>query len=748
MKNFSWKQTIGLILLAALVIAGGWYVYRQRSGADISFTGKESEGRIIPVSYNEIFSAKAGEMPFYYSDFLGEAWTISGNILYFARNDFDGTGGIGNLHVLGYNIDTGKKIDIVDHSDWKVGGGYLYGYGISSSFMATFMDKPYVFVSFPNNNITVAYKLDSGVWKKAGEIGDYRLGMSNDTLWNGYHDKIWLIGRKNTAEKDEKGLPLSQTKIVEYDFSQESFSVINGYNNVIKDYAYCKLIARGNNFLVSFAGCGIVASTASNTGGDHSVAYITAADERYTNYMQNFTETFYDHHNSYYSAIAKSGDDVYLFGSSLPPNIDNQGRIVSGKGISNASFQASEKVNISLNYYRNGSLYYPSERISSLPEGIRSLSAKTINGNVYLLGRKDETQDRNDVHAWNTYFKLYRVGISYSQPTSIVDNGPATITHTLITTHYTDQDLIIKATIKDDNPINAPLIIYSAYGTREEDNTLEMERQGNTDIYQITIPKVTFPEGVHEFVYGIKVTDAGGNLSFLEGTNNPWTGGRYWQRVRILPVPKDTTPPVVTHTPVGKQDATSDLVVKATVTDNVGVKEANLYYMAGTPNTKPTAKWQKVAMAKKDSDNYEGVISKTAFVKQREIISYYLEAIDAAGNRAVSPLTAPAEFYKVNLGGWPVEVTNTPPTVTINSKRILRSWRITGWKFRLVADWTGSDKEDKTGLVYRRKIDNGSWSAWESATLVDTGYTLTGGVSHTVTVQVKDKGGLTAEATK
>ena len=220
------------------------------------------------------------------------------------------------------------------------------------------------------------------------------------------------------------------------------------------------------------------------------------------------------------------------------------------------------------------------------------------------------------------------------------------------------------------------------------------------------------------------------------------------------PTIEDTTPPTITHTPITKHDVKNDLTLTATVTGVRAEDKVFAYFL------NEWGGWFDSEMKRKDGNNYELYIKKTFFdnfknaglATKAGVMEYYIAVIDKnvkilASNPEGAPGPTSHLTHKVSLEGFPAISTNTAPTVTINSKRRLRSWRITGWKFRLVADWTGSDKEDKTGLVYRRRVDNGNWSAWESATSVDTGYTLTG-ADHTVTVQVKDKGGLTAEATK
>lgn len=92
--------------------------------------------------------------------------------------------------------------------------------------------------------------------------------------------------------------------------------------------------------------------------------------------------------------------------------------------------------------------------------------------------------------------------------------------------------------------------------------------------------------------------------------------------------------------------------------------------------------------------------------------------------------------------------TNASPTIT----SLTKTWGATrigmAMRYRITANWVGTDTEDKANLQYHYKIDNGAWSAWSKQTSVNTDY-LYPNTNHTITVQAKDSAGaLSPETTK
>ena len=99
----------------------------------------------------------------------------------------------------------------------------------------------------------------------------------------------------------------------------------------------------------------------------------------------------------------------------------------------------------------------------------------------------------------------------------------------------------------------------------------------------------------------------------------------------------DLTAPVIKHTPISKDASPGQPVdIKATVTDNVGVKEVILFYREN-----PAADFKRLKM-KRDLDSF--IYTANIPSVDSPGLEYYIQATDLAGNtllfgHAFSPLT-------------------------------------------------------------------------------------------------------------
>lgn len=105
---------------------------------------------------------------------------------------------------------------------------------------------------------------------------------------------------------------------------------------------------------------------------------------------------------------------------------------------------------------------------------------------------------------------------------------------------------------------------------------------------------------------------------------------------------QDATPPTVIHTPVASATMNSAIPVTATITDNIGVQGATLFYRTIGASTYTT-----VAMTASGSA-FSGTIPASAVT--RGGVQYYVEARDAANNIRQAPSTAPGAPYSVVVG--------------------------------------------------------------------------------------------------
>ncbi|KPJ93770.1 MAG: hypothetical protein AMJ53_06565, partial [Gammaproteobacteria bacterium SG8_11] len=89
----------------------------------------------------------------------------------------------------------------------------------------------------------------------------------------------------------------------------------------------------------------------------------------------------------------------------------------------------------------------------------------------------------------------------------------------------------------------------------------------------------------------------------------------------------DLVAPEVSHEVISDSlEAGSSIQIKATVTDNVGVKAVTLFY-----RTTGTEEYRRVSMNRLgDTDEYAVTLGKTELIEPG--IEYYIQAMDLAGN--------------------------------------------------------------------------------------------------------------------
>ncbi len=127
----------------------------------------------------------------------------------------------------------------------------------------------------------------------------------------------------------------------------------------------------------------------------------------------------------------------------------------------------------------------------------------------------------------------------------------------------------------------------------------------------------------------------------------------------------DLVAPVIKHTPIGENISSGQrAVVKAKVTDNVGVEGVTLFY-----RDIDTAEFKRLKMKRDlDSDNYTAKLPATT----SSGIEYYIQATDLAGNtllfgHSFSPLTI--SIAPIAAGAAAVAVTETKATPTIKEEK-------------------------------------------------------------------------------
>ncbi len=129
------------------------------------------------------------------------------------------------------------------------------------------------------------------------------------------------------------------------------------------------------------------------------------------------------------------------------------------------------------------------------------------------------------------------------------------------------------------------------------------------------------------------------------------TSGNVASDTAQVTVTADTTGPTITHTPVTSATRGEQITISATITDPSGVSSATLYYKRESDTS-----YAQISMTS-SGDTYTATIPASAVT---ENITYYIRAVDGAGNAATLPLT----------GNYTITVTSTdttPPVVTLLS---------------------------------------------------------------------------------
>ena len=93
---------------------------------------------------------------------------------------------------------------------------------------------------------------------------------------------------------------------------------------------------------------------------------------------------------------------------------------------------------------------------------------------------------------------------------------------------------------------------------------------------------------------------------------------------KIVIMSKDTMAPNIYHSPVGNAFTGANLVLTATITDNLNIAYANLYY-----RVTGTAEWKTIRMNKLN-DKYSAIIPASSVTLDG--IEYYLEASDGVSS--------------------------------------------------------------------------------------------------------------------
>jgi hypothetical protein len=198
------------------------------------------------------------------------------------------------------------------------------------------------------------------------------------------------------------------------------------------------------------------------------------------------------------------------------------------------------------------------------------------------------------------------------------DTEPPTIDHTPVTSAEADAAIPIIANVTDNVGLNEVKLNYTDVAGTSHNETMTVV-EGN---YTFDIPAQTSGGTVTYFIWA---NDTNGNVAQTTAQD--------------IAVSTDVTPPTISHTAVKETDVDESIEITATITDDVGVESATLYYRK-TGDTTFTSVTMIVA-----GDTYSGTIPASAVTEDG--VEYYITATDGFNEAtfpATDPTTSPQEI--------------------------------------------------------------------------------------------------------
>ncbi|MCS7228048.1 MAG: SpoIID/LytB domain-containing protein, partial [Endomicrobia bacterium] len=162
-------------------------------------------------------------------------------------------------------------------------------------------------------------------------------------------------------------------------------------------------------------------------------------------------------------------------------------------------------------------------------------------------------------------FSYIQILQHYYKGVIIDDVSPPVITHTPPNEVLVNSSFTITAYVTDSNGVSSVKVFYRSSGQQSYYFQNMLLTSGN--YYSAVIPAgVVIPSGVE---YYIEATDNNSNISYFASPGQP-------QYVRV--VITDTSPPVISHTPVSTVVEGTTITIVCTVTDASGVSNVTFYY--------------------------------------------------------------------------------------------------------------------------------------------------------------------------
>lgn len=263
------------------------------------------------------------------------------------------------------------------------------------------------------------------------------------------------------------------------------------------------------------------------------------------------------------------------------------------------------------------------------------------------------------------------------------DSVAPTITHTNVTSGVANAAVSISATVTDNVAVQTVSVYYKKASESSFVSTT-LTRSGSTTTYAAEIPASVATETIHYYLRAIDTRSPTPNAA-------TWPSNAPTAYVTVALT--DTSAPTITTTAVTSAVAGQSLAVTATITDNVGVSSAKMYYRFATSGT-----FSNTSMTASGSSYSASVTVPSSGVTD---VQYYLDARDAAGNVARAPSTAPTTPTSVGVTSAAAPtVTHTAPATATAGSDLPITATIAAASGRAVA----------SAILYYRAIGATDWS--------------------------------------
>ena len=200
-----------------------------------------------------------------------------------------------------------------------------------------------------------------------------------------------------------------------------------------------------------------------------------------------------------------------------------------------------------------------------------------------------------------------------------IDQTPPTISHIPVTTGLVGSPIAITATVTDNVLVDKVYLNFT--NVAGANSNVSMSKSGDT------------------YSYDIAAQTTAGTVIYFIWANDTRDNEKRTPAYTIT-VSADTTPPTIVHAAVTSAFAGDAITITATITDNIGVQGATLYY-----RKKGDATYTNLALSA-SGNTYSAVIPASAVTTAG--VQYYISATDGT-NTATAPTNPSTAPYEVSV---------------------------------------------------------------------------------------------------